>query len=213
MAAGIANRPRSQEGVSAGQRAILMSRRVSGGGLAHLGHTPSTSGFSPSRCVSRALSSANVRSRSVRRFVQRGNAGHDLQPADRDSIGLAHPHHGSSGSPPWGCSVTVGQADRAPGATDIVGPFRLLHAQAPQRRIESATKVAPGRAEVVGTAALREASLRGDHDLRAVQDGRSARRTPSLDSPITHSSWIQAQRELRGSPVQDGSRRSAARGS
>jgi len=113
MAAGIANRPRSQEGVSAGQRAILMSRRVSGGGLAHLGHTPSTSGFSPSRCVSRALSSANVRSRSVRRFVQRGNAGHDLQPADRDSIGLAHPHHGSSGSPPWGCSVPVGPADRA----------------------------------------------------------------------------------------------------
>src|SRR5665647_3453490 len=29
----------------------------------------------------------------------------------------------------------------------------------------------------------------------------------------THSSWIQAQRKLRGSPVQDGSRRSAARGS
>ena len=39
--------------------------QVSGGGLAHQGHTPSTSGSRPSRCVFRALSSANVRNRMV----------------------------------------------------------------------------------------------------------------------------------------------------
>jgi hypothetical protein len=42
-----------------------MSREVSGGGLAHQGHTPSTSGSRASRCVFRALSSANVRNRMV----------------------------------------------------------------------------------------------------------------------------------------------------
>ena len=49
--------------VCAAQRGILMLGEVSGGGLAHLGHTPSTSGSRASRCVFRALSSANVRSR------------------------------------------------------------------------------------------------------------------------------------------------------
>jgi len=34
--------------VYAAQRGILMSREVSGGGLAHQGHTPSTSGSRPS---------------------------------------------------------------------------------------------------------------------------------------------------------------------
>jgi hypothetical protein len=48
--------------ISAAQRCILTSREVSGGGLAHQGHTPSTSGSLPSWSVSRALSSANVRS-------------------------------------------------------------------------------------------------------------------------------------------------------
>jgi hypothetical protein len=51
--------------VSAAHRGILMSREVSGGGLAHQGHTPSTSGSRASRCVFRALSSANVRNRVV----------------------------------------------------------------------------------------------------------------------------------------------------
>ena len=46
--------------VLAGQRPFS---KVSGGGLAHQGHTPSTSGSRASRCVFRALSSANVRSR------------------------------------------------------------------------------------------------------------------------------------------------------
>ena len=54
-----------------------MSREVSGGGLAHLGHTPSTSGFSPSRRDSGALSSANVRRRTARRSCHWGSAGHD----------------------------------------------------------------------------------------------------------------------------------------
>ena len=35
--------------VSAAHRGILMSREVSGGGLAHLGHTPSTSGCPPEK--------------------------------------------------------------------------------------------------------------------------------------------------------------------
>ena len=51
-----------QNCISAAQRGILTSREVSGGGLAHQGHTPSTSGSRPSRGVYRALSSANVRS-------------------------------------------------------------------------------------------------------------------------------------------------------
>ena len=60
--------------VSAAQRGILISRQVSGGGLAHQGHTPSTSGSLPSLSVSRSVSSANVRSSRVRRGV-----GHDSQ--------------------------------------------------------------------------------------------------------------------------------------
>ena len=62
-----------------------MSREVSGGGLAHPGHTPSTSGSRPSRGVSRALSSANVRNRmvvTVRAVGERDMIG---IPTDRDS--------------------------------------------------------------------------------------------------------------------------------
>jgi hypothetical protein len=43
----------------------LLLNAVSGGGLAHLGHTPSTSGSRPSLWVSRALSSADVRNRTT----------------------------------------------------------------------------------------------------------------------------------------------------
>ena len=57
-----------QNCVSAAQRGILTSREVSGGGLAHQGHTPSSSGSRPERCVRRALSSAKVPSRRVRRL-------------------------------------------------------------------------------------------------------------------------------------------------
>src|SRR5450759_1919129 len=66
------------KGVCAAQGGILMSREVSGGGLAHQGHTPSTSGSGPDRCVRRALSSANVRSRRGRCFGHWGSARHDL---------------------------------------------------------------------------------------------------------------------------------------
>jgi len=71
--------------VCAAQRGILMLREVSGGGLAHPGYTPSTSGSRPSRGVSRALSSANVRNRmvvTVRAVGERDMIG---IPTDRDS--------------------------------------------------------------------------------------------------------------------------------
>src|ERR1035437_2182925 len=70
------------KGVCAAQGGILMLREVSGGGLAHQGHTPSTSGSRPSWSGSRALSSANARSSRVRR-----GAGHDLHthPTGRSS--------------------------------------------------------------------------------------------------------------------------------
>jgi hypothetical protein len=41
-------------------------------------HTPSTCGFSPSICASRALSSANVRRRTAGRSCHWGSAGHEV---------------------------------------------------------------------------------------------------------------------------------------
>ena len=61
--------------ITAGQRL----EQVSGGGLAHPGHTPSTSGSRPDRCLRRALSSANIRNRRGRWFGQWGSARHDLE--------------------------------------------------------------------------------------------------------------------------------------
>jgi hypothetical protein len=84
---------------------------VSGGGLAHLGHTPSTSGLSPSTGDSRALSSANVRMRAAD-VVPWGSAGHDSDTCQPGRHGSVTPSASwDVGSAPSWAIRSCGQAD------------------------------------------------------------------------------------------------------
>jgi hypothetical protein len=91
---------------------------VSGGGLAHQGHTPWTSGSRPERCVRRALSSANVPSRRVRRLWAMGrDAGHDGPPWKTGHHGPVESAAGvASGEAPAGRDQDV------PSSSSLISP-------------------------------------------------------------------------------------------